>query len=72
MSLSYLSFHLPTGDGGFAVVARLKLQSHRSRTNVGNGQIGGRAGQLCGGGDEESKSKVSFSIIATEKLFDSQ
>lgn len=65
--LSYLSFHLPARDGGLAVVTRLKLQSHRSGADVGDGQVSWRARQLCGRGDEESESKVTFNIIATEK-----
>lgn len=46
---SYLGFHLPTRDGSLSVISGLELQSDRARADVGDGQVGGRTRQLCGG-----------------------
>lgn len=46
---SYLCFHLPAGDGCLPIIARPELQGHRARADVGDAQVGGRAGELCEG-----------------------
>lgn len=49
----HLGYHLPTGDGGLAIVAGFELQRDGAWADVGDGHVGGRAGQLCeetGGG----------------------
>lgn len=49
MTLStYLGLHQPAGDGGLAVVAWLEEQRDGARPNIGDGQVGGGARELCG------------------------
>lgn len=43
---AYLSLHDPSGDGRLPVVARPELEGGRARADVGNDQVGRRAGQF--------------------------
>lgn len=44
---TYLGLHLPAGDGGLAIVAWLEEQRDGAWPDVGDGQVGGRTGELC-------------------------
>lgn len=44
----YLCLHLPAGDGGFAIVAWPKLEGDGAGSDVGDAQVGGGTGELCG------------------------
>lgn len=64
LNLLHLSLHLPTGNGGFAIVAGFELQGDRAGANVGNCNVGRRTRELCEEVETElDKEKKTYTAI---------
>jgi len=58
VKVSHLSLHLPTGNGGFAVIARFELQGDGAGADVGNCHVGRGARKLCEEAEREEPTSV--------------
>lgn len=47
LNVVHLGLHLPTGNGGFAIITRFELQGDGAWADVGDCHIGRRTRKLC-------------------------